>query len=114
MVDAIVEAVEHRRIVVNYLVQNLVQQKRSAALAGDGRGAELLLDVVDTAKHLVVISDDVIGPEKSVELDGVEFFGTDVGGYAVYDEVEIILKLLDLRIVSILATIFDRQRMKLK
>ncbi len=62
----------------------------------------------------MVISDDVIAAEKSVELDGVKFFRADVGSHTVHDEVEIVLKLLDLRIVSILATIFDRQRMKLK
>src|SRR5262249_30443190 len=51
---------------------------------------------------------------KSVELYGVKSLRAGVGSHAMYDEVEIILKLLHLRIVSILATVFDRQRMKLK
>jgi hypothetical protein len=56
----------------------------------------------------VVVGDDVVGTEKSIELDRVEVIGTGVGIHAVYDEVNVILKLLDLRIVAILSTVFHR------
>ena len=83
-------------------------------MANHGRRAQELLDIVDAAKHGVVISDHVVRPEKAVQLDGVESVGTDVGGHAVDDEVNVTVKLLNLRIVAILAAVFDRQRMKMK
>ena len=63
---------------------------------------------------VVMISDHVVAAEKAVQLDRVESFGAGIGAHAVNDEVEITLKLFDLRIVAILAAVFDRQRMKLK
>src|ERR1043165_3292307 len=113
-VDAFVEVVEHGRIEVNHLVQDLVQEVSGATLARHGGRAQLLFYVIDAAKHVVVISDDVVGTEKSVELDRVETIGAGVGSHAVYDEINVILKLLDLGIVAILSTVFHRQRVKLE
>src|SRR5690348_4677497 len=103
LIDAIVEVVEHGRVVVDYLVQDLVQQEGWTTLARDRRLSQLLLDVVDAAKHLVVISDHVVGTKKSVELDRVEALWTGVRSHAMDDEVDVIFKLLDLRVVTILA-----------
>ena len=55
---------KNRRIVIDYLVQDLVQQESGAALAGDRSGAQQLLHVVDAAKHIVMISDYVVRPRK--------------------------------------------------
>src|SRR5262249_21700343 len=70
--------------------------------------------VIDAAKHFVVIGNDVVRSEKSVELDRVEAIGTGVGSHAVYDEVDVIVKLFDLRVVAILAAVFHRQWMEIK
>src|SRR6185295_10379995 len=70
-VDAFVEVVEHGRIEVNHLVQDLVQEVTGPTLASHGGRAQLLFHVIDTAKHVVVVGDDVVGTEKSVELDRV-------------------------------------------
>ena len=113
-VDAIVEVVEHGRIEVDDLVQDLVQQESRATLARHRCRSQLLLHVVDAAKHVVVIGDDVVRPEKSVELDRVEAIGAGVGRHAVNDEVDVIVKLFDLRIVAILATVFHRQWMEIE
>src|SRR6185436_19378938 len=113
-VDAFIKVIEHRRIEVNHLVQDLVQEVSGATLARHGGRAQLLFHVIDAAKHVVVIGDDVVRTEKSVELDRVETIGTRVGSHAVYDEVNVILKLFNLRIVAILSTVFHGKRMKLK
>src|SRR6185295_3427405 len=113
-VDTIVEVVEHGRIEIYHLIKDLVQQERRPALARDGRCPQQLLHVVDAAKHVVVIGDDVVWTEKAVELDRVEAIGTGVGSHAMYDEVDVIVKLFDLRVVTILATVFHRQWMEMK
>ena len=79
LIDPIVEIVEHRRIEIDDLVQDLVQQKSGSTLAGNGRRAQQLFDVIDAAKRVVVISDYVVGAEKAVQLDRVEAVGTGVG-----------------------------------
>src|ERR1041385_6612169 len=91
-----------------------MKQEGGPALAKNRAGAEELLHVRNAAKRVVVISDDVIRTEKSVELDGVEMSGASVGADAVHDEIKIAGKLLDLRIVARLAAVFDRERMKMK
>jgi len=61
-----------------------------------------------------VISDDVVWTEESVELDRVETIRAGVGSHAVDDEVDIFVKLFDLRVMTILATIFHGQRMEVE
>src|SRR5688572_8815604 len=60
----------------------------------------------------MVISDDVVPSEKTIQLDSVESIGADIGGNAVDDEVNVTVKLFNLWIVAILAAVFDRQRVK--
>src|SRR5262245_50361416 len=72
LINALVKVVEDRRIIIDYLIENLVQQKRRPTLAAYRTGGQLFLDVVDAAKHFVVISDDVVRTEETIQLDGVE------------------------------------------
>src|SRR5262249_27842418 len=105
---------QDRRIEVDDLIQNLMQQKRRAALAKHRTRAEQLLYIVDAAERIVMISNHVVRAEEGIELDGVEVIGTGVRAHAMNDEVEVPRKFLDLRIVSRLAAVLDRQRVKMK
>src|SRR5205085_7702559 len=114
LIDAFVEIIEHWRVKIDYLVQDLVQQESRSSLTRDGRSAQQLFHITDAAKLLVVISDDVIWSKKSIELDRGESFGTRIGGDTMDDEVDVTAKFFDLRIVPIFAAVFHRQRMKVE
>ena len=61
----------------------------------------------------MVIGDDVIVAEKTVQLDRIEAIGTGVGSHTMHNEVNVTAKVLDLGLVAILAAVFDCQRVKL-
>src|SRR6185503_5088620 len=114
LVDVVVEIVEHRRVEVDDLVQDLVAEESGTAAAENRAGAQQLFDVIDAAERVVMVSDDVVLAEKAVELDRIEAVGTGVGAHAVNDEIQITGKLFDLWIMAIFATVFDGERVKLK
>jgi hypothetical protein len=68
----------------------------------------------NAAEIIVMICDYVILAEKAVQFDRVESFGARIGRHAMDDEVDITFKLFDLRIVPVLAAVFDSQWMKMK
>src|SRR6185312_12855077 len=91
-----------------------MQQERCPAFASHGTRLHKLLHIRDAAEELVMVSDYVVGSEKSIQFDGIEMIGAGVSAHTVQDEIEVARKLFDLRIMTVLMTIFDSERMKVK
>src|SRR5215510_10548854 len=91
-----------------------MQQKRRSALARNGAGGQLFLDVVDAAKHLVVIGNHIVWPQESIELNRVEAVRAGVCRNAMDDEIKIVGKFFNFRVMPVFAAIFNGQRMKAK
>src|SRR6266498_4390769 len=91
-----------------------MKQKHCTALAGDRAGAHGLLHFVDARKPVVMIGDDKISSEKTVELDGVETLRTGVGPNSMHYEINVIGKLLDLGMVAVRAAVLNCKGVKVK
>ena len=60
LAQTLVEVVHHGQVVVHDLIDDLIQHEGRAALADDRAGAHALLDHVNGAQRLVMISDDEV------------------------------------------------------
>jgi hypothetical protein len=112
--ESLVEIVEHGHVEINELIQNLIEQISWPALAGNRAGAYQLLDVADAAKHVVMIREDEVAAQESVKLNGVEMHGIGIRRDAVQNEVDVIGKFFDLRMMAISAAVFDGKRVKVE
>src|SRR2546422_384226 len=61
-----------------------------------------------------MVGKDKIASQKAVQLDGIETLGTGICPYCMHDEIDVVGKLLDFRMVPVGTAVFDRQRMKVK
>src|SRR5688572_30020529 len=112
-VDRIVIIVDYRHIQIDQLVEDVMQQIRRAAFAMIGAGADILFYFLDTQKALNMERDDVIRPEIYIKLFRYEVRRVSFAGFdTVDDEVEILVKSLDLWLVACFQAIVNRNAVK--